>query len=193
LVLALARPTSDGVQATLGVVSIAPGRYRGWAGPIDGVFRTDATRFAGFAGGPVVRPGGDVVGINIFGDRPATSVTVPSDLAWQCAERILEHGTVRQGYLGIRSQVVRLPEDAGRGQKHGLLVVAVDSGSPADEGGVIVGDILIQAEKNPLQGHHDLVTVLAADVVGRALQLQVLRGGDVRTLEVRPVEAPQRK
>jgi S1-C subfamily serine protease len=192
IVIALARPTSDGIQASLGIVSIAPGRYRGWAGPMDGVFRTDATRFAGFAGGPLVQPGGEVVGINILGDRPGMSVTLPSAPAWECAERILEHGSVRQGYLGVRSQVVHVPSDAGVRQRQGLLIVAVDSGSPADEGGLMVGDILIRAAESPLERHQDLVTALAADVVGRDLPLQILRGGKGQSLTVRPGEIPGR-
>ena len=82
MVLALARPTDEGIQASLGIVGITQGRYQtGHGAYIEGVFRTDATAFPGFAGGPLIDTDGKIVGINTFGHRFGALITIPAKKA----------------------------------------------------------------------------------------------------------------
>jgi S1-C subfamily serine protease len=191
LVLALARPTRDGIQATLGVVSIVGGRYQLWQGGfVEGVMRTDAAAFPGFAGGPLVDTDGKLVGINTFGLSFGSSLTIPARRALEIAEKLDREGSVRRGYLGIRSQHSELPNGVslGRDRKAGLLVVGVEKDSPASHGGLLVGDIVVAVEGSPCADHQELLAALA-DKAGETVSVEMVRGGKPARLEVRIGEA----
>ncbi len=190
LVLALGRPTPEGIQASQGIVSMVGGPVRtGRASLLEGYIRTDATPYPGFSGGPLVNLQGQVLGINTSGFMPGASLTIPQALAWKTAEALRNFGRVKRGYLGVRTQVVELPEalqeKLHRKQASGLLLVGVEAGSAAEEAGLMVGDILAGLEGRPVEDHDALVSQLTGDNVGRALAVEVIRGGEVRSLAVR--------
>jgi S1-C subfamily serine protease len=197
LVLALARPTEEGIQASLGVVGVARGHYEGWPGmALEEVMRTDATMFAGYSGGPLVDAEGRVVGINTFGSRPGfarmgSSLTIPVRRAWEIAAKLREQGSLKRGYLGIRSQAIELPEGAGveGSQTTGLLIVGVEKDSPAQAGGLLVGDILFSFGGTPVEDHEDLLVQLASGVAGAPVSLRVIRAGKPVELSVTPADA----
>jgi len=189
LVLALGRPTPEGIQASLGMVSAIGGPVRtGRGGLIERYLRTDTIPYPGFSGGPLVDTAGYVAGVNTSGLARGASLTIPVALAWQVADTLARHGHVRRGYLGLRSQPVEISE-AGqkalrRQQATGLLVVGVENKSPAVEGGLIVGDILVGVAGQPVADHDELLSRLTGDVVGKPTPVQVLRGGQPQTLTV---------
>jgi len=94
---------------------------------------------------------------------------------------LARHGRIRRGYLGIRSQPVEIPpalqQALQRVQERGLLLVSVEEGTPAAEAGLMVGDILAAINAQPLNDPEDLVSALSADVVGKVVTLELLRGG----------------
>ncbi|MDP9480760.1 MAG: hypothetical protein M3R38_34710 [Actinomycetota bacterium] len=81
-----------------------------------------------------------MLGVEVLG----VSAAVPAELAWPVARKLAEGGSIKRGYLGILSQPVRLPESqrVGLTQGGGLLVVGVEDGSPAGEGGLLLGNII---------------------------------------------------
>jgi S1-C subfamily serine protease len=189
LVLALGRPTPEGIQASLGMVSAIGGPVRtGRGGLIERYLRTDTIPYPGFSGGPLVDTAGYVVGVNTSGLARGASLTIPVALAWQVADTLAQHGHVRRGYLGLRSQPVEISEAGqralGRQQATGLLVVGVENKSPAVEGGLIVGDILVGVAGQPVADHDELLSRLTGDIVGKPTPVQVLRGGQPQTLTV---------
>jgi S1-C subfamily serine protease len=187
LALALARPTDEGIQATLGVVSIVGGRYQMWQGGfVEGVMRTDAAAFPGFAGGPLVDSDGKFLGLNTFGLRFGSSLTIPALRALEIAERLDREGSFQRGYLGIRSQVSDLPPGVslGRKQKAGLIVVGVQKDSPAERGGLMIGDIVVAVEQSPCADLQELLAALAGRV-GKMVSLEVVRGGQPAKLQVK--------
>jgi len=189
LVLALGRPTPDGVQASLGVVSAIAGPvHTRRGGLLERHIRTDAIPYPGFSGGPLVDSDGQVLGMNTSGLTRGASLAIPSGLAWQIAESITEHGSVRRGYLGIRSQPVEIPtiqQDAlGRQQVTGLLLVGVEPDSPAAEAGLMVGDILTGFAGGPVSEPDELFVSLAGEVVGRPTSLEILRAGELQEVTV---------
>ena len=97
-------------------------------------------------------------------------------------------GHIKRGYLGIRSQTVDIPEASRkalqREQATGLLIVGVESGSPADKGGLIVGDILVGVAGEPVLHHDELFTRLNGEVVGKSAPIDLIRGGQPQTLNV---------
>ncbi len=189
LVLALGRPTDEGIQASVGVVGITGGRYQGWrGGSVEGVMRTDAARFPGFSGGPLIDVEGRVVGVNTFGFRFGSSLTIPAAAAWEIASRLEQGRGVRRGYLGIRSQPVEVPESVslGRTQETGLLIVGLEKGSPADRAGLMVGDLIVGLGGEPTPDHQALVSSLNADLADKEVQVEVVRAGRVEMIAVTP-------
>ncbi len=191
LALALGRPTADGMQASLGIVSAIGGPARtGRGGLLEQYIRTDAIPYPGFSGGPLVDAEGQVLGVNTSGLGGGASLAIPAALAWQVAAALLEHGSVKRGYLGLRSQRVDLPA-AHNGQTHGLLVMGLEAESPAAAAGVMVGDILTGFNGQPVQEHDDLLALLTGKVVGQSAELTLLRGGQPQTVKVNVAERPE--
>lgn len=189
LALALGRPTLEGVQASLGIVSAVGGPVRTrFGGLLEGYIRTDAIPYPGFSGGPLIDARGQVLGVNTSGLGMGASLAIPVALAWRTAAALAEHGSVKRGFLGVRSQPVAIPAEAqkalGRTQATGLLLVAVEDGSPAAEGGLMVGDILVAIDGHPVEDHDQLLGHLSGEVVGQPTPIQVLRGGRPGTISV---------
>jgi S1-C subfamily serine protease len=210
LVLAVGLPGTD-PEASLGVVSgfgswRRDGRRggRGRRGRRDGAgrtggsyLRTDTTMFPGFSGGPLVDAHGRVAGINTSRFGRGNTITIPGETVSEVVASLRQHGRILRAYVGIGSQVTPLPAaQAGKlggdlaGLESGLLVVGIEEGSPADLGGLLVGDILVGFEGAPLSRTEDLQEQLGPDRVGQASELTVLRGGEPATVTVTPSERP---
>jgi S1-C subfamily serine protease len=189
LVLALGRPSDEGIQASLGVVSAVGGPVRtGRGGLLEHYLRTDTIPYPGFSGGPLISTSGQVLGLNTSGLARGASLTIPVPFVWQVAESLAQHGSVRRGYLGIRSQPVALPvaqrQALSREQSTGLLLVGVEDNSPAARAGLLVGDILVALAGDPITNPDELLTKLVGALVGQPTALQVLRGGQPQTITV---------
>ncbi|HUF39080.1 MAG TPA: trypsin-like peptidase domain-containing protein [Anaerolineales bacterium] len=198
LVLALGRPSPAGVQASLGVVSavrgavrVHGGRRRRWKWSMTNelFIHTDAIPYPGFSGGPLINSAGEVLGLNTSGLAHGMSLAIPIARALELAVMLAEHGSVRRGYLGIRSQNTPLDEKQqaalGREQEAGLLIVWVEEGSPAGQAGLIVGDILVGLDGEPVDDHGSLQDGLSGDLVDRAVQVDLLRGGTLTAAAVK--------
>jgi S1-C subfamily serine protease len=189
IALALGRPSPDGLEASLGTVSAIAGPIRtGRGGMLERYLRTDSISYPGFSGGPLVAADGTVLGLNTSGLANGAAVTVPADIAWRIAETLVQHGRIKRGYLGIRSQTVDVPEISQKALKReqatGLLIVGVENSSPAAKGGLIVGDILVGVAGQPVLHHDELFTRLDGDVAGKSTPIHVIRGGQPQTLNV---------
>lgn len=189
LVLALGRPSSEGIQASLGVISAVGGPVRtGRGGLLERYLRTDAIPYPGFSGGPLVDAAGRVVGINTSGLARGASLAIPISLAWQIAGTLAEHGHIRRGFLGVRTQPVEItPAQQSalkREQETGLLLVGVEKAGPADHGGLIVGDIIVALAGKPVADPDELLANLVGDIVGKSTPVEVLRGGQPLTIQV---------
>ena len=189
IALALARPSREGIEASLGTVSAIGGPVqtrRG--GMLERYYRTDSISYPGFSGGPLVAADGTILGINTSGLSNGAAITIPADLAWKTAEILVRHGEIKRGYLGIRSQAVDIPgasqEALNREQATGLLIMSVERNSPASQGGLMVGDILVAVDGKPILYHDELFARLNGDVVGRATPLEILRGGRPETVSI---------
>ena len=189
IVLALGRPTNEGIQASLGTISAVGGPVRTGRGAIlEQYIRTDSIPYPGFSGGPLVAADGSVVGINTSGLGHGASLTIPAALAWKIGETLASHGHIRRGYLGIRSQTVEIPESARSSlksqQETGLLIVGIEKDSPSSKGGLMVGDILTSVYGTPVLHHDELFAILTGEIVGRSTPIEVLRGGTKAVVNV---------
>ena len=102
------------------------------------------------------------------------------------------YGSLKRGYLGIAGQPVALPENqrGADGREAALIVVGVTSGSPAAAAGVLVGDVLLEFDGQPIESPEDLLDLLVGDRVGRQVPLRARRGGSVIDLTVAVGERP---
>lgn len=189
LVLALGRPSSAGMQASWGIVTAISGPARtSRGGLLDEYIQTETTPYPGFSGGPLISTEGEVLGLNTSGLTRGSSLTIPVKVAWRVADALAKHGTVRRGYLGVRTQPVDITESARqalkREQAHGLLVLWLEEGGPAEAGGLLVGDTLVAISGQPVGDADDLFSALSSDTAGKAIAVEVLRGGRPETITV---------
>ncbi|HYK86378.1 MAG TPA: trypsin-like peptidase domain-containing protein [Ktedonobacteraceae bacterium] len=187
LVLAVGRNASEGPMASAGIVSAVGGPLRtGRGATLERYIRTDATPYPGFSGGPLIDTQGAVLGITTTGLVNGIALAVPSSIAWNIADTLAQQGYIKRGYLGISSQLVRLPhaQRSGRTQEHGLLIVKVDEDSPAQKGGVMLGDIVVGLDGKAINDTEDLQVVLARNSVGKTIPLEVIRGNTLQTLQI---------
>ncbi len=188
-VLAIGRPSRKGIESSFGTVNAFGGPVRtGRGGMLESYIKTDVVSYPGFSGGPLINGEGQVYGINTSGFGSGGAITIPADVAWKTAEVLAKHGKIKRGYLGIRSQTVNIPEDGqkqlNRKQETGLLIVGLESDSPAGKGGLMVGDILAGVAGEAIEHHDELFTRLSGDVVGKSTPLDVLHGGKLQVVNV---------
>ena len=193
LALVVARSWSNVATASAGVISIIGGPLpTGRRRAIDQVFRTTAPMHDGFAGGAFLDTSGGLIGIATATAIRGLGVVIPASIAWKTAATVLEHGSLKRGYLGLAGQPVALPESQQGADRRdqALLVVGVTSDSPAAAAGVLVGDVLTEFDGHPIESPEELLDLLLGDRVGRKVTLKVLRGGTAVELTVAVGERP---
>lgn len=188
LVLAIARP-GDSPMATIGVVSARTGPWRSWRGGLlEALIQTDVTLYPGFSGGPLVDASGKVVGLNSSILTRGIATAIPTETLKRVAQALLTSGRVRRGYLGVSTQPVALPralvDQLHLGQETGLLVVGVEQDSPADRGGLMLGDVIISLAGQPVRDADDLQAALGPERVGQATPALVVRAGGSKELTI---------
>jgi S1-C subfamily serine protease len=185
LVLALGLGRGNANRATLGMVSGVSGgwRTRG-GGEIDSYIEVDGTLPHGFSGGPLVSAEGALFGINSH-RLLRSGVTVPTTTMRRVVEHLSQHGGFRRGYLGVGVQPVALPKPVAEelGRARGVLVISVAAEGPAEQAGVMLGDVLLEVDGVALQGLEDLLAALSTRANVKA-GLKLLRAGTSTALEV---------
>jgi S1-C subfamily serine protease len=189
LILAIGRPSTNGIESSFGTVNSIGGPVRtGRGSMLESYIKTDFVSYPGFSGGPLINGDGTVLGINTSGFSHGGALTIPADVAWKIADTLAKHGKVKRGYLGIRSQTVELSADAKKALKReqdtGLLLVGLEDVSPAGKDGLIVGDILVGVAGEPVANQDDLFVCLSGDVVGKSTPIDILRGGKLQSVNV---------
>lgn len=179
VVLAIARP-ANAPRVSGGVVSgHGMGGRRGAGGEW---LLTDVRPFPGVSGGALVDGTGAFVGLINAGVSRGEMVAVPAARALEVARTLAERGSLPRGYLGVATQTVRLPDG-----ETGLIVLNVEAGSPAEAGGVLMGDVLHRWNDEPLEGGEALLARVTG-AAGQNVRLGVLRGGAPLELHLIPSE-----
>jgi len=185
--LAVGRPSQEGPTASFGIVSAVSGPLRTRrGGMLKQHIRTDAVPYPGFSGGPLINADGQVLAIMTTGLARGVAIGIPANLAWEIGDILAQDGQMKRGYLGITSQPVNLPDAqrAGRTQSSGLLIMHIEPDSPAANGGLLLGDILVSLDNQAINDTGDLQALLAGSRVGTEVPVELIRGGTLQTLQV---------
>jgi S1-C subfamily serine protease len=199
LVVAIGSPLGFQATVTAGIVSALGRSMRSRTGRLmDNIIQTDAPLNPGNSGGPLASARGEVVGVNTAVIVPAQGLcfAIPSNTANWVAGRLIQHGRIRRGYLGIGGQAARLQRrlvlEHQLATPTGVLVLHVEAGGPAQRGGLLHGDIIVGLGGHPVSGGDDLQRLLTEEVIGTPVRLAALRRGQKIEIEIAPVETPSR-
>jgi S1-C subfamily serine protease len=187
LIMAIGRTNEEGPMASSGVVSAIGGPLRNGKGVLlERYLRTDAIPYPGFSGGALIDMQGHVLGLLTTGLVQNLTLAIPMQNAVTIAETLVRQGHIKRGFLGISSQLVELPtaQRPDDTQEYGLLIVKVDENSPAQQGGILLGDILVKLDGHVVHDSEDLQVVLAGDRAGKTVSIEVIRGNKLHTLSV---------
>ena len=182
-VFALADPGGRGLRTTFGLVTATGRSFRGPRGRrIGGSIEHSAPLPRGSSGGPLVDAGGRLLGINSVRMEGGLVLALPADAALQGRIEALGRGEApvrpRLGVALAPPRAARRMRSAvGLPEREGLLVRAVEPGSPAANAGLQAGDLLVAAGGRPLHGFDDLFDALER---GGSLPLTVVRGTEER-------------
>jgi S1-C subfamily serine protease len=159
---------------------------------LEQVIRITQPPHGALVGGALVDGTGRVLGVITATEIRRTTVVIPAAVAWAIGQQIVEQGGTKQGFLGVSSTTVRLRglQSAARSQDYGLLVTSVVEGGPADQAGVVTGDIIVALDGKPVQEPEGLIALLRADRGSTAAALMVLRGTELREIAVAIGERP---
>ena len=159
-------------------------------GQVDSFLQTDATMYPGFSGGPLVDASGRFLGLNTTALLRGMNIAVPEPTLRRIVELLVAHGRIRRGYLGVGAQPARLPQTFADqlGQETGLLLVTIETGSPAEQHGLLMGDTVISLDGEPVRHLDDLLTLLGSERLGKAVSVRIIRGGNLQEITVTIVE-----
>lgn len=199
LAIAIGNPYGFQCTVTTGVISALGRSLRSGTGRlIDNIIQTDAALNPGNSGGPLVNSRGEVIGVNTAVIFPAQGLcfAIPINTARFVVPRLLKDGVIRRSYIGVGGQNVpihrRLVRLHSLPEETGVLVVAVEAGSPAQRAGLQEGDLIVGYADHPIRSIDDLHRLLTDERVGREETITVLRRTEMRTLRIVPEEAPTR-
>ncbi len=187
------RSPNSGPNASFGIVSAVSGPWRSWrGGQLDQYIRLDATLFAGSSGGAVIDQNGRVLGIATNALSRVAGLAVPASTVNRVVEVILKKGSVPTAYLGVGLHPVPVPESLQQKlsikNSEGLMILAVDSGGPAESAGILIGDIVIGVEGTSVDDIEHVQSILSSDRIGKSIRFQLVRGGELKDLTVIPGE-----
>jgi serine protease Do len=192
LVVAIGNPHGFASSVTAGVVSGLGRSLPTRAGRIvENVIQTDAALNPGNSGGALADGLGRVIGINTAVAGVGLGLAVPINATTRTIiAGLMRHGRFRRAYIGVSVGPRPLPPRmaAQLGRQSGVEIVDVVDGSPAAAAGLRPEDLIVDVNDNPVRGVNDLQRLMTEDVIGRSVALRIVRDGQVRTVDLAPVE-----
>jgi S1-C subfamily serine protease len=123
-------------------------------------------------------------------------LTIPPSTVNRVVGQLLEKGRIARGYLGLGMQAVRLPESLKQTlnlpRTGGVIIVAVESDSPAERAGLLIGDVLVALDSVPVSDVADVQALLGPERVGTAVGASIIRAGLLAERVIMIGERPQR-
>jgi S1-C subfamily serine protease len=196
LALAVGRTSNTGPIASFGIISGVSGEWKTWrGGTIDPFVRLDISAYPTLSGGAAVDAGGNLIGLVSTGLSRSSVFAVTGATINRIAEKLIEHGYVSHGFLGVALQPVALPREIKEKlqQDAGIMLLGIEPDGPAAASGLILGDVLVAAGGQPLAGPEALAEFLQKTPAGQTVTFQLLRAGTIQNLDVKIGERPSRR
>ncbi|PIE41498.1 MAG: 2-alkenal reductase [Gammaproteobacteria bacterium] len=199
LVLAIGNPFGVGQTVTQGIIS-ALGRNQANLSTFVDFIQTDAAINPGNSGGALINTQGELMGINTAiysksGGSQGIGFAIPVNLARQIMMQIVEHGSVIRGWLGIEPQILTqgLANALNMQFVPGILVSGVFKNGPADQAGVIPGDVITEINGSPIVNPKDALEFISSKHPGENVAISVIRKGHKHNIVARVGERPTPK
>jgi S1-C subfamily serine protease len=197
LVVAIGNPLGFESTVTAGVISALGRSLRARTGRlIEDVIQTDAALNPGNSGGPLVSSRGEVIGINtaVIVGAQGICFAVASNTAKFVLTELIQHGRVRRAYIGISAQTTAVPRQQARAADidnvSGAMITALEPQGPAAVAGLMSFDTIVRLDGASITGVDDLIRALNAGRINRGVAIEVLRRGQLRAFQVKPLERP---
>ena len=196
LVVAIGRSRRGNIVASSGVLSGLMGEWRSGRARIDQFIRPDLTLYPGFSGGALIDSSGRILGMTTSGLLQRRPLAIPASTLRRIGEELITKGHSVSPYVGLVMQPVSIPEkvqkSSGVAVSTGLLIMHVEASSPADSGGVLLGDILVSLDDQSFEGVEDLHDVLLRRGINQKVPAVLIRGGQKVELTLTIGERPVR-
>jgi S1-C subfamily serine protease len=199
LAIAIGNPYGFQCTVTAGVVSALGRSFRADSGRLmDDIIQTDAALNPGNSGGPLVNSRGEVIGVNTAVILPAQGIcfAIAMDTAKYVAGWLIKDGRIRRSYIGVGGQTVPIHRRVVRYHnlpvESGLLVISLESSSPAQKAGLKEGDVIVEFDGSPVSGIDSLHKLLNERTIGKACPATVIRRTEKLMFEITPEESQKR-
>jgi serine protease DegS len=195
VVLAIGNPYDFGQTVTQGIVS-ATGRKRLGITTFENFIQTDADINPGNSGGALITARGELIGINTAiisnsGGSQGIGFATPINQAIDIIQQIITNGRVVRGWLGIEAQILSPDIIEATGLVNGgVLVAGVLQNGPAEQAGIIPGDIIISLGGQPTSDPQQAINLITGLNPGMDIEVTILRGWDQRTLRAKVAQRP---
>lgn len=193
VVLAIGNPFGVGQTVTQGIIS-ATGRTGLGVSTFEDFIQTDAAINPGNSGGALVDANGELIGINtmIFsqsGGSMGIGFAIPNSIVEQVMNALIEKGHVSRGWLGIEIQS-QLKDPTSLESTAGVEVLNVVENGPAAISGLQIGDVIVSIDGKKMTDANTLVQYVARKSPNSVLNTQILRNGDLQTIQIKLAERP---
>ncbi len=197
--LAIGNPYGVGQTVTMGIVS-ATGRTKLGINTFENFIQTDAAINPGNSGGALVDANGNLIGINTAiysrsGGSQGIGFAIPSNLARNVLQEILEYGRPRRGWLGVEAHAVTpsIAKAIDMPKAEGVIIAGVMRNGPAHKAGIEPGDVVLEINGNKITDARDALTEISRHKPGSKLKLKIFRKGKIISITATVIERPQRK
>ena len=194
LAVTIGRANGGRLLSILSMISGTDERYRNWrGGTLDRFIRLDIAPFPGFSGSALLLPNGKIAGMNTAVFSRHFGLTIPASNIERLLQRLSTKGSIAKPYLGLMMQPIRLPEKMRQLAEIGLLLVGTEDASPAEQAGLLIGDIVVRLNEKTVNSMEELQDLLTQESIGKEVKVGFIRGGKVQELTVVVGERPLRK
>ncbi|HEY2398961.1 MAG TPA: S1C family serine protease [Steroidobacteraceae bacterium] len=187
--------TLRGPTAIWGAVQLAgPAWSSRRGGKIDQRIELDVGFDPSFEGAAVIDTSGNIVAMAVPGPYHRV-LGIPTATIESVVAKVDQFGHLPKPYLGIRLQPLWLDDDTrtklGRKARGIAAVGGIDTGSPAEQAHIELGDLLLTLDGQPAESVNDMARRIASATPGQTITLEVLRGGKPLTIDVQIGERPR--
>ncbi|HXX98358.1 MAG TPA: trypsin-like peptidase domain-containing protein [Candidatus Bathyarchaeia archaeon] len=193
-VLALANPYGEYPSITEGIITSERSSLGGsqWGAITDNIVISDARLNPGYSGGPLVDVEGKMIGLNAA-YVSSRGIAIRASKVRNISDQLAKDGAIKIAYLGIVTDEISLPSEVGTqlepSQEEGLIILSVEKDSAAKKAGLLMGDIIVKFDDEPITDIHDLRRqLLKQDVIGKSVKIVIIRGEKKSELTLTPGE-----